>query len=727
MKRHFTYSILLLFLSVLTLSAQGWEWQNPLPHGHSVNDIVMFDASSGVAACNNGYYLYTANAGRHWSTRRLGILNIERVLVAGDGSLIAVTDHRRIYRSTDRSWSWQQVYQGMDNAGGQRSDIVRAGEHTLVGFLNGAHIVVSYDDGQTWQQLTNIQFLSESIRSISSQSPTTWYIVTSRNVIRTTDSGKNWNYVNQMYESRGLQRFVFPDSLSGYQLRDGQLLQTSDGGASWKEMDIFGFGLITGVEAGDHLGSNVYCLSLGRFLVNKSSDGGETWNISLTESAFPDADPVCMTFIDPSLGFIGGDGGRILRTNDGGQSWSIVHGLGYIGTINNLKFRDADFGIATTYSSTILLTSNGGSRWNEAIPAAELSMRELALSPDGSIYLIGVDNDNSFAVLHSTNDGVSWEHRGMLPLDYQVTQPEMPQSLYALPNDELYVGATYGILLHSTDGGATWDRKSIGHPAQNPFSTGTELFFFPPSTIIYVRSNALEVSSDGGQTWESRRTTSNRTLLRTQFLSPEVGYALLPSEFAKTTDGGNSWTIRTGFNPHMLHFFNENDGVAVWNNTAQDGKAYLMRTNDGGETWQQYSVNERVEWNNWFWLTPQTGWVYGYGGVIRRTDNGGIASSGALASLPETLALLPGYPNPFTRGANASFTIPISLSNPVAVEITVYDMLGRTLTSTLQEQLSSGIHHISLTMDALQTQPPGMYLYRVRAGDVQRTGKLILR
>lgn len=727
MKLRATVFFLLLCSAAVPLSGQGWEWQNPLPHGQTVNDIVMFDAAVGVAACNNGYYLYTANGGRHWSTRRLGILNIERVVIAGDGSLIAVTDHRRIYRSTDRAWSWQQVYQGMDNAGGQRSDIVRAGENTFIAFLNGSHIVVSHDDGKTWQHLTNIRFLSESLRSISAQSPTTWFIVTSRNVIRTTDSGGDWDYVNHLYEARGLQRFIYLDSLSGYQLREGQLLQTSDGGVSWKEMDIFGFGLVTGVEAGAHLGSNVYCLSIGRYLVNKSSDGGASWNISLTESAFPDADPVCMSFVNPDVGFIGGEGGRILRTSDGGFSWSIVHGLGYVGTISNLKFHDANYGVATTYSSTILLTTNGGQRWNEAIPFAEYSMRELALSPGGTIYTIGVDADNTFTLLRSSDNGSTWENRGLLPLDYRITQPEMPQSLYALSEDELYVGATYGILLHTTDGGENWDRQSIGHMALNPFATGTELFFFPPSTIYYVRSNALEVSSDGGQTWESRPTGSNRTLLRTQFVTPDVGYALLPSEFAKTTDGGYNWTIQTEFRPHMLHFFNENEGMVLWDNANQDGKAYLMRTIDGGATWDRYSVNERVDWNNWFWLTPQTGWAYGYGGLIRRTDNGGVASAGESTPIPEALTVLPGYPNPLSRADASTFTLPISLTEAASVDIHILDMLGREITSHHRERMSPGIQHISLDMQAMRKQPPGMYLYRVRAGDAVRAGKLLLR
>ena len=60
----------------------------------------MIDRGRGVAVCNNGYYMYTADEGRSWTTYRLGNNNLERVIVAHDGSLIVVADKRQIYRST---------------------------------------------------------------------------------------------------------------------------------------------------------------------------------------------------------------------------------------------------------------------------------------------------------------------------------------------------------------------------------------------------------------------------------------------------------------------------------------------------------------------------------------------------------------------------------------------------------------------------------------------------
>lgn len=721
-------SILLLtvFFTPPASLSQGWEWQNPLPHGQTVNDIAILSPISAIAACDNGYFMTTATEGRTWQTRRLGRVNIERVLTAGDGSLIAVTDRRRIYRSTDDAYSFTQVYQGDENSTGQRSDMVRVDDSTLVGFLNGAHVVISTDYGQSWRHFDNVNLLSENVRSISAQSPTTWYVVTSRNLLRTTDRGVGWHYANEEYQVRGLQRFAFIDSTYGYQLREGQLLRTRDGGANWTEMDIFGFGVVWDLAAGPHMGSDVYCMSIGRYLINKSTDAGESWNISLTETAFPDAQPLTMAFFNKRTGMIGGDGGRILRTSDGGQSWSIVHGIGYIGTIADLLFRDANTGVATTYTPTLLISSNGGNRWDEVIPSPDHSPRMLAVSPSGTFHAIAGDAGNDFDLLASTDDGLTWEKRGRIPFSYSINRPEMPQSLYALSENELWAGGTFSLLMHSTDGGRSWERKMLENAMTSPFSTGMEIFFFPPDTILYIRSNAVMYSSDGGENWTTRPTMSGRSIRSAEFLTPEIGYALLPTEFASTSDGGVTWDISREFTPSLLHFFDETDGVVLWSNSDEDDLAYLMRTTDGGQNWERYPTNERVNWSNWFWLARDVGWAYGYDGTIRRTDNGGIAFASGRPALPSaSLELAAGYPNPY-RGGGSGVTVPFRLATAQSVTLSLHDLHGRRLTSLELGPHSAGAHSALLPSSLMRGLRPGVYVYRISAGDMYRMGRVMV-
>ena len=58
---------ILLLCSGFTAQAQlpeGWEWQNPLPHGLTINDVVMIDEWWAIAGCENGYIMRSGDGGR---------------------------------------------------------------------------------------------------------------------------------------------------------------------------------------------------------------------------------------------------------------------------------------------------------------------------------------------------------------------------------------------------------------------------------------------------------------------------------------------------------------------------------------------------------------------------------------------------------------------------------------------------------------------------------------
>ncbi|MBE0645994.1 MAG: hypothetical protein IH600_18070 [Bacteroidetes bacterium] len=710
--------------------AQGWEWQNPKPHGQTVNDLVMMDRARGVAVCNNGFYMYTADAGRSWTTYRLGRNNLERIIEARDGSLIVIADKRQVYRSTDNAYSWELVYSAASEGGGAQSyDIVSTPGGVLIAMLTATHLVKSTDDGQTWERfiISDPQMSFQGVRSIAIQSNTVWYLASSRDIVRSTNAGISWDSVNEKYGASGLQRLVFIDSLYGYQLRDGQLLRSYDGGENWEGMDIFGFGTVIGVEAGPRLGSSVFCLSLGHYLVNASTDSGDTWNISLTETAFEDAYPNTMVFVDERTGFIAGDGGRIIRTEDGGQSWSIVHGIGYVGTVTDLLFTDSDFGIATTYSSTVLLTTDGGRRWNEAIPSQQHSCDAITASPSGTLFLIATTTNYDFDLLRSTDKGKSWSVLSRLPLQYSSNNPEMAQSILAISDQEVMVGATFGLLLRSSDGGVTWDRSQVQEGVSNPYSSGLDIFYFPPATYIYMQYNGVQLSIDGGQTWTGWLTPGARSIWETQFLTPDIGFGLISGEFSRTTDGGRSWETEQGFRPQLIHFFDATNGLAIWSDSEQDDLTYVMKTADAGRSWEKFSMGERVGYNGWFFLSPDRMWGYGYGGAIRYNGTGGIVSTDGAPFLPSSLTMDAGYPQPFSPATQQAFRIPFASSNGGTLRLALYDLLGREVAAIDRNNVLPGAQNVDLPGGMLRGLTPGTYLYRLTVGVENSTGRLVIR
>jgi len=95
------------------------------------------------------------------------------------------------------------------------------------------------------------------------------------------------------------------------------------------------------------------------------------------------------------------------------------------------------------------------------------------------------------------------------------------------------------------------------------------------------------------------------------------------------------------------------------------------------------------------------------------------AAEEAGEAVPRSFSLEQNYPNPF----NPATTIEFQLGQAGAVRLEVFDLLGRKVATIFEGQLPPGRHR--RTWDA-GTLGSGMYLYRLTAGGLARTGRLLL-
>ena len=77
------------------------------------------------------------------------------------------------------------------------------------------------------------------------------------------------------------------------------------------------------------------------------------------------------------------------------------------------------------------------------------------------------------------------------------------------------------------------------------------------------------------------------------------------------------------------------------------------------------------------------------------------------------------FPNPFS----GSTTITYELPETRHVSVTVFDLLGRKVTTLVDDVVSAGTH--SVVFDAGR-RSPGVYLYRVSAGEASGSGRMVL-
>lgn len=87
--------------------------------------------------------------------------------------------------------------------------------------------------------------------------------------------------------------------------------------------------------------------------------------------------------------------------------------------------------------------------------------------------------------------------------------------------------------------------------------------------------------------------------------------------------------------------------------------------------------------------------------------------------IPSEFELSQNYPNPFNPVTNINF----SISQNGFVRLTVYDMLGREIIKLVNETLNAGKYNYSFDASSLNS---GTYLYKLEAGDVTISKKMIL-
>lgn len=86
---------------------------------------------------------------------------------------------------------------------------------------------------------------------------------------------------------------------------------------------------------------------------------------------------------------------------------------------------------------------------------------------------------------------------------------------------------------------------------------------------------------------------------------------------------------------------------------------------------------------------------------------------------PENYALLQNYPNPFNPATTIEFTLPVAEK----VNLTVYDITGKQVSVLVNEKLERGEHRYRFNASGLAN---GIYLYRLRAGDIETRRKMLL-
>jgi photosystem II stability/assembly factor-like uncharacterized protein len=704
MKKIIFASLLLIFSTSTAISQSGWFWQNPKPQGNSLSKVQFLSNDVVIAVGYNGTILKSTNSGINWYNTNtntdkwinsVSFINNNTGFAGGEG-LLKTTD-------SGENWNLHSSQNGKafflnNNTGFTIGSVPWPPPTYSAGFISR-----TTDGGHTWSQ--GIYPLAYSFNSLDIKGNLAMVCGSGYDgsiIFLTTNYGNNWIY-KQTNTFGDLQSINFlSDSIiitSGYTSTYGVVLKTTNLGTNWL---VISNSLPPYIYDSYFINQNTGYIVGVNGIILKTSNSGNNWhqNIMPFDSYFNG-----ISFDNSGNGVICGSRGIIYLSSNSGENWYSPYNRIYEKNFNKLYFLNKDSGFVLGDSSWIFRTTNGGFNWTSTQISQNKIIRSINFANINIGYAVGL----SGSIFKTTNSGVNW-------IDVGFNYNQNINDVFFINENTGYLTGFYSEVIKTTNGGLNWQQIPTGFT----FSMISIKFLNIDTGFIAGTSNTILKTINGGLNWEMVNYQNGfNHLSEIHFENINTGYSAGSSGYIyKTTNNGSNWvqlatpTNRT-FN--SISFANPNYGIAVGD------FGNIATTTNGGITWSLKTNVTGSELNGVCTFDSLNATIIGSDGIILRTSNGGnpIGVNPVSLEIPVYYYLHQNYPNPFNPITKIKFNIP-QLSN---AKIIIYDLLGREITTLVNEQLKPGIYEVDWNGSNYAS---GVYFYSLETDEYKETKRMVL-
>jgi photosystem II stability/assembly factor-like uncharacterized protein len=260
-------------------------------------------------------------------------------------------------------------------------------------------------------------------------------------------------------------------------------------------------------------GTNVTYNGKGKIL--KTEDGGESWEV-IWESEVNGTGVTSIYFHSTLTGFAGTMAGNLMKTTDGGTTWTStdIDGAQDQGELTDLEFFDTNNGALISQWNGIYVTSDGGDTWTVA-STNYFGGQDLAYADASTLFAVGGEQ----MIYKSTDGGATWT------FSYQGPNGPNPDLWYNLgvhfyDADNGIVTSEEGQTFMTSDGGDSWTLSTI---PQYGLMNGA---WMVDLDHIYVCATPGEVfyTEDGGANWTSETYNFEPSYYKIKFTDNGTGF-----------------------------------------------------------------------------------------------------------------------------------------------------------------------------------------------------------
>ncbi len=600
------------FLVILTLllasqAAAQWNTQSPLPTNLDIRGVGaptagrVFIATADNSFDTGGALFESADGGATWVQRNVPFSLFDPL----NGLFFLDSLHgwafgNANYRTTDGGTTWTELpFLGSTYF----MEFYSADFGVTTGNF-GAY--VSGDGGLTWTPSPN------NIRDFDFADDLTGLGVSATGIYRTTDGGATFSPVH----AGDATAAAFLSASVAVGIVDGVFVRSTDGGITWTVgVTADGRSRLVAVTAD-------VALAWGRAgaypdyddRIFRSSDAGQTWT-DLGEVIDPGAFANTFAFSVPTAStVVASDGaGSVYHSPDAGLTWSLAFaspgfGPGFLGSAVP-AFADGSTGYFGYGPGFVIKTVDGGVSWSQISSGSGESIIDMDRFANGSLIAVGENG----TVLTSTGTS-PWV------LSTQFTTSHV-QAVQVIGPQEVVVVDETARVYRSTDGGATWTAAAavpLGLEARDlHFTTSLDGWV----TGFGLGDAALYHTTDGGITWTPALDAQGAYVAVD--IEGESGWAAnVSGRYYRTIDGGDTWI--QGDLPGSSVLVNDMDFFDVSIGYAVGWWGYAVRSDDGGMTWETLPVpigSDQI--TDIYLLGPNELWISTNAGAAYYTATGG--------------------------------------------------------------------------------------------------------
>jgi len=325
-----------------------------------------------------------------------------------------------VFKTTDGGKTWTLLYDNPFYAyptgiafSSQSQDTI-VGDNGLLLTISNPDTIVSPYSGRTFLPLKSIAATSEKAFAVGGAYKSYEYgpHPDSKEVSLVSSDAGHWIKMEKGF-GYTLNQVKFKTNLFGWKAGYHTLSTTHDGGNTWQSVlnpgppssfnysiekayftgDTTGFYLIKNTFSGASLGLNSFSGTTRTFPNIPYKDSGDPSNTGMLD----------LQFINDQVGFITTSNGKLIKTTDGGTSWS-VHVVQANTALNRCYFVTPQIGWVVGENGLIMKTTNGGQSWTTQNSGSTTSWKGIYFLSEQEGYLVGTNG----TLVKTSDGGNSW-------------------------------------------------------------------------------------------------------------------------------------------------------------------------------------------------------------------------------------------------------------------------------------------------------------------------------